>query len=70
MVVGVAFLIAIPIAWWGMYNWLQGFAFKTNMSWWVFVGSGLAMLVIALIIISIRTIAAARVNPVKSLRSE
>ncbi len=70
MVVGVAFLIAIPIAWLGMHNWLQDFAFKTNMSWWVFVGSGLAMLVIALLIISIRTIAAARVNPVKSLRSE
>ncbi len=70
MVIGIAFMIAIPLAWWGMHNWLQDFAFKTDMSWWVFVGSGLAMLVIALLIISIRTIAAARANPVKSLRSE
>jgi ABC-type antimicrobial peptide transport system permease subunit len=70
MVIGIAFLIAMPIAWWGMYNWLQGFAFKTEMSWWVLVGSGLAMLVIALLIVSIRTVAAARENPVKSLRTE
>lgn len=70
MVVCFAFAIAIPIAWWGMHNWLQNFAFKTAMSWWVFAGSGLAMLIIAFLIISIRTISAARVNPVKSLRSE
>jgi len=70
MVIGVAFLIAIPIAYWGMHNWLENFAFKTDMSWWIFVASGLAMLLIALLIISIRTIAAARENPVKSLRAE
>jgi len=68
--VGVAFTIASPIAWWAMDNWLQDFVYKTTMSWWVFISSGLLMLLIALVIISFRTIAAAKVNPVKSLRTE
>ncbi len=68
ILVGIAFAIAAPIAWWGM--WLQDFAYKTELSWWVFVISGAAMLLIALVIISIRTIAAANRNPVKSLRTE
>ncbi len=70
MLVGIAFAIAAPIAWWGMDNWLQDFAYKTELSWWVFVLSGVAMLLIALVIISIRTIATANRNPVKSLRTE
>ncbi len=70
MLVGVAFLIAIPIAWYGLNSWLENFAFKTEASWWVFVVSGFAMMLIALVIISMRTIGAAKVNPVKSLRSE
>ena len=70
ILVGIAFAIAAPIAWWGMNNWLQDFAYKTDLSWWVFVISGVAMLLIALVIISIRTIAAANRDPVKSLRSE
>ncbi len=70
ILVGIAFAIAAPIAWWGLHNWLEGFAHKTDMSWWIFLLSGLAMVLIALAIISIRTIAAANTNPVKSLRSE
>lgn len=70
ILVGIAFVIATPIAWWGMNNWLQDFAFKTELSWWVFVLSGVAMLLIALVVISIRTISAANSNPVKSLRTE
>ncbi len=70
ILVGIAFTIAAPIAWWGMDNWLQDFAYKTELSWWVFVLSGVAMLLIALVIVSIRTIAAANRNPVKSLRTE
>lgn len=66
----VAFAIAAPIAWWSMNNWLQGFAYKTQLNWGIFVLSGTAMLFIALAIISIRTIAAANANPVKSLRTE
>lgn len=70
ILVGIAFVIASPIAYWGLNYWLQDFAYKTEMSWWVFLLSGLGMVVIALVIISFRTIAAANANPVESLRSE
>jgi len=66
----IAFAIAAPIAWYGTNYWLEEFAYKTNMSWWVFAVSGLAMLFISLLIMSIRTIAKANANPVKSLRTE
>ncbi len=66
----VAFVIAAPIAWWASYKWLQDFAYRTKMSWWIFVVSGLAMLLIALITLSMQTIKAARANPVDSLRTE
>jgi predicted permease len=65
-----AFVIAAPIAWWATYKWLQNYAYKTNMSWWVFAISGFSMLLIALITLSVQTIKAARANPVRSLRSE
>lgn len=70
VLVGIAFLIAAPIAWYGIHNWLEGFAYKTAMSWWVFVVSGLAMIFIAIVIMSIKTLAAANSNPVESLKSE
>ena len=70
ILVGIAFVIAAPIAWWALDKWLQDFAYKTNLSWWVFILSGLAMLGLALIIISIKTISSANANPVKSLRTE
>lgn len=70
ILVGIAFAIAAPIAYLGLTNWLQDFAYKTTLSWWIFLLSGVAMLFIALVIISIRTIAAANTNPVKSLRTE
>ena len=66
----LAFIIAAPIAWWATYKWLQNYAFKTNMSWWVFAISGFSMLVIALLTLSMQTIKAARANPVDSLRNE
>ena len=68
--VTLAFVIAAPLAWWAMNKWLQDFVYRTNMSWWVFAACGISMLVIALIVLSIRTIRAAVVNPVKSLRTE
>lgn len=70
ILVGLAFLIAAPIAWWGLNSWLQDFAYKTNLSWWIFVLSGAAMLMIALIIMSIRTLKTAMSNPVDSLKTE
>jgi predicted permease len=66
----LAFIIAAPIAWWATYKWLQNYAYKTNMSWWVFAISGFSMLLLALITLSIETIKAAKANPVKSLRTE
>lgn len=66
----IAFVIAAPVAWWAGYKWLEDFAYKTTMSWWIFALSGLAMLLLALITLSIHTIKAALANPVKSLRTE
>ena len=66
----IAFLVAVPVAWWAVYKWLQEFTYKTEMSWWVFVLSGFSLLFLALLTLGIRTIKTATANPVKSLRSE
>ncbi|HTB24741.1 MAG TPA: ABC transporter permease [Puia sp.] len=68
--VAIAFVVATPIAWWALHKWLDDFAFKTEISWWVFVVSGIGMIAIALITLSVQTIRAAMANPVTSLRSE
>jgi len=66
----LAFVIAAPFAWWVLYKWLQDFAYRTSMSWWIFVLSGLTMVLIAIITLSIQTLKTALANPVKSLRTE
>ena len=66
----IASLIAFPIAWWAMHKWLQSFAYRITISWWVFVVAGVTALVIALLTVSFRAIRAAIANPVKSLRTE
>jgi putative ABC transport system permease protein len=68
--VAFAFLIAVPIAWYGANQWLRSFAYHTGLKWWLFAISGVAMLVISLLILSIRAARAALANPVKSLRTE
>ncbi|MRG44070.1 FtsX-like permease family protein [Chitinophaga sp. SYP-B3965] len=65
--VGIAIILAVPIAWWTMHNWLQGFAYRTEISWQVFVLSAAAALFIAMFTISFQAIRAALMNPVKSL---
>lgn len=70
ILVGIAFIIAVPLSYWGLRNWLQDFAYKTEMSWWVFILSGVSMIFISLIIMSIRTMATAMKNPVHSLKTE
>ncbi|MEO5890548.1 MAG: FtsX-like permease family protein [Ferruginibacter sp.] len=70
LLVVIAFVIAAPVAWWATYQWLQDFAYKTTISWWVFIVSGGAMLAIALLTLSIQTIKTAIANPAKSLRTE
>ena len=66
----IAIVIATPVGWFAMNKWLQGFAYKVNISWWVFVFAGILATVIALLTISFQAIKAAIANPVKSLRTE
>jgi len=66
----IASVIAFPIAWWTMNKWLQSFAYRINISWWVFGVAGLLTIAIALITVSFQAIKAAIANPVKSLRTE
>ncbi len=66
----IAFTVATPIAWYGIYVWLQDFAYKTSISFWVFLVSGLAMILFSIMIVATKTIQAAKTNPVNSLRSE
>ena len=68
--VAISILIASPLAYFGMYKWLQDFAFRVKIEWWVFVIAGLSALVIALLTVSFQSIKAAVSNPVNSLRSE
>ena len=70
MLVGIAALIAFPVAWWAMYKWLDTFAYRTEISWWIFLVAGTVALAIALLTVSIQTIRAALANPVDSLRNE
>ena len=66
----IAFAIATPIAWWGLYAWMNQFAFRTTMSWWVFALSGLGMVLVSILTLGAQTIRAARANPVVSLKTE
>jgi putative ABC transport system permease protein len=68
--VAIAFLIACPIAWYAMHKWLENFAYKTDLSWWVFAAAGVIALFIALITVSWQSWRAATRNPVESLRYE
>lgn len=70
LLVLAAFVIAAPLAWIGMKKWLDNFAYRTEISWWIFLSGGMVMIVIALITLSFQTIRAAIMNPVKSLRTE
>ncbi len=66
----VAFLIAAPLGWYAMHSWLQDFAYRIDMSWWIFVLAGAGSLAIALFTLSYEAFKTAATNPVKSLRSE
>jgi ABC-type antimicrobial peptide transport system permease subunit len=66
----IASFIAFPIAWWAMNKWLQGFAYRIDFSWWIFLlAAGIALL-IAILTVSVQSVKSALANPVKSLRSE
>ncbi len=66
----IAILLASPLAWYAMNRWLQDFAYRVEVSWWVFALAGLLAVSIALLTVSFQSVRAALVNPVKSLRSE
>ena len=66
----IASLIAFPVAWWAMNQWLQSFAYRIGISWWIFVVAGLTAILIAMVTVTTQTIRAALANPVRSLRSE
>ena len=66
----IAIVLAVPIAWYAMSQWLQGFAYRIEVQWWMFAIAGLLSLAIALLTVSFQSIKAALMNPVKSLRSE
>ncbi len=70
LLVGIAFVLATPLAWWAMHKWLDAFAYRIPISWWMFAIAGVLSIVIALITVSFQAIKAALANPVKSLRSE
>ena len=69
-VVFISFIIAIPMAWWAMDKWLQDFAYRVEISWWIFALAGGFSLLITLLTVSYQAIKAAIANPVKSLRTE
>jgi putative ABC transport system permease protein len=68
--IAIAIVIATPVSWWIMNRWLEDFAYRIQISWWMFAGTGLTALLIALGAVSYHAIRAAMANPVKSLRTE
>ncbi len=70
LLIVIAFVIAAPLALLGMDQWLRNFAYRTTISWWIFLIGGVTMILIALLTLSFQTIKAATTNPVKSLRTE
>lgn len=66
----LANMLAWPLAWWGMNLWLEDFAYRISIDWWIFITSGFLTIVIAVLIVGIKAIKAGRANPVKSLRTE
>lgn len=66
----ISFVIASPVAWWYMNNWLASYSYRVNISWWVFAAAGCMSAAIAFITVSFQAIKAAIANPVKSLRTE
>ena len=66
----ISIVVAIPVSWYVMSDWLEGFAYRITISWWIFVLAGFSALIIAFVTVSFQAIRAARANPIKSLRTE
>ena len=70
VLVGIASLIAFPIAGWGMHRWLEGFAYRVGLEWWIFTLAGVMAFLIAFFTVGFRALNAAMINPAKTLRAE
>ena len=70
MLVIISFLIASPLAYYLMHNWLQNYTYRIELSWWIFIAAGIGSLLITVIVVSMQAIKAAVANPVVALRSE
>ena len=70
MLVGISLLLAMPVAWYFMDNWLDRYTYRSDIAWWIFFASGAGALFITLMTVSFQAIRAAKVNPVRSLKSE
>jgi putative ABC transport system permease protein len=68
--VGIAAIIAFPIAWFAMYKWLEDFAYRSSLQWWIFLSAAMMAAFVALITIGFQAVKAAIANPVKSLKTE
>jgi putative ABC transport system permease protein len=68
--ISIAFVIAVPVGYYFVNKWLQDFAYRINIGWWMFAAAGIFVLVIALLTMSFQAIKAANVNPVKSLKAD
>jgi putative ABC transport system permease protein len=66
----ISCLVAFPLSWWAMHNWLMNYEYRIDISWWIFFAAGIVAILIALITVSFQAIKAAVANPVKSLRTE
>jgi len=66
----ISIVIATPLAWYFMHNWLHNYEYRTTVSWWIFIAAGMGALFITLLTVSFQSIRAALMNPIKSLRSE
>jgi putative ABC transport system permease protein len=65
-----SFMIAAPVAWWVMHKWLEDFAFRISVGWWIFMVTGAFAVLLALLTVSYQALRAANTNPVNSLRTE
>jgi ABC-type antimicrobial peptide transport system permease subunit len=70
LLVSISFLIASPVAWYLMHNWLTHYAYHTELSWWIFVITGIGTILITMLTVSYQTVKAAMGNPVESLKAE
>jgi len=70
VLVVVAFVIAIPVTWMAMNSWLEGFAYRIGISWWIYAVAGALAISIALITVGLQALKATLANPIKSLRTE